>query len=1099
MKGLTLAGLLCLALMLPALAADIELATGQDDWQLQVLGADNSSTRLLLTLNRFQADGLKIDGSPWTAIALDDLALHHQRGLPALPTVRRSIAIPADAAMRVSILDAQFRDFPGMNIAPSKGTISRSMDPEMVSYEFSRFYEGNSWFPAEIAKLDEPYIMRDVRGLVVELNPFQYNPATRTLRVYTEIVVEIESAGESFVNRLDSRPEVLDAEFAKIYSNHFLNYDQLQDRYVSVPEVGAMLVITHDAFHSAMLPYVDWKNQMGIPTEIVDVTTVGSTGTQIKSYIQNYYDSNGMTFVLLVGDAGQIPLPVGGSDPMYSLLAGSDSYPDIFVGRFSAENTTQVATQVERSIEYERDATVDNDWFPQGMGIASAEGSGIGDDGEADWEHMDVIRDKLLAYNYTLVDQVYDTNGGSAAQVAAGCNDGRSIINYCGHGWLQGWSTTGFDNNYVNVLTNDNMLPFINSVACNTGEFQSGTCFGEAWMWATNAGEPTGAIGFYGSIISMSWAPPMSSQDETIDLLVDDAKRTIGGLWFNGSCLMMDEYGSSGVNEFENWTIFGDPSLRVRSMAPSVASVDHFATIDPLMAYFTVNTDPGNLAAISFEGGYIGSAFADEGGVAQVYFDEDLPTPGNEITLTVTGYNKVTHVAQILVGDGLLPTCEVTPSFFNKVMMQDDIQTDYLHISNNGEDGSTLYYSISMEDPNFPREAGRNMTGSYAWTDPSAVFPGSTLDLTLSVFNGSDDNEWISNFEMDLPAGVVLNTASDMTGGSAGNLVYTGGTGDAAHCVWSDPDGGWGAIYPDETGVATLNLTFGSMGDQVVIPYTIQGDIYGSDPHSVSGEIIITTLGPNVNVISPNGGEMLAIGSMLDIQWAAGGGPENVMIELSRTGIGGWETLAASVPAGTGHYGWIVEGPISADCRIKVCDVADLGTTDTSDAAFTIYRPLTWVQMAAAAGDVPEGQTDTIELTFDATGLPEGSYEATLTISSNAGDPVIVPISIEVLYDPTDSEEVPAKLALGKNHPNPFNPKTQIAFALSQSGPAKLTVYDVRGRAIITLADGVMNAGEYSVEWNGRDEAGRQLASGLYFYKLEAENQVLTEKMLMLK
>ncbi|MBC8366305.1 T9SS type A sorting domain-containing protein [bacterium] len=1096
MKGLTLAGLLCLALVLPALAADIELANGQDDWQMQLLGSDDSGTRIQLKLNRFQADGLIIDGAPWTALSLEDLPLHQQRGLPALPALRRSIAIADDAAMRVSVVESHFRDFSGMDIAPSKGTISRSMDPEMVSYEFSRFYESDAWFPAEIAKLGDPYIMRDVRGLVVELNPFQYNPATGTLRVYTEIVVEIESDGESFVNRLESRPDALDAEFAKIYSNHFVNYDQLNDRYVSVPEVGAMLVITYDAFHSAMLPYVDWKNQMGIPTDIVYVSSVGSTGAQIKSYIQNYYDSNGMTFVLLVGDAGEIPLPDGGSDPMYSLVAGDDSYPDIFVGRFSAENTAQVATQVERSIEYERDVALGESWMQYGMGVASNQGPG--DDGEYDDDHEDVIRGKLLSYGYLGVDQIYDPTG-TSAQVASGLNAGRGIVNYTGHGSTTSWSSTGFSNTSVNALVNNDMLPFICSVACNNGTFTGGTCFGEAWLRATNGGEPTGAIAAYMSYISQSWNPPMSAQDEAVDLLVADAKRTIGGLWFNGSCLMMDEYGSSGVNEFENWTIFGDPSLRVRSMAPSLASVDHFATVDPLMAYFTVNTDPGNLAAVSFEGAYIGSAFADAGGVAQVYFDGDLPTPGNEITLTVTGYNKVTHMAQVLVGDGLLPTCEVSPSFFNKVMMQDDVQTDNLYIANNGENGSTLYYSISMEDPNFPRDAGRNMTGSYAWTDPSAVFPGSTLDLTLSVFNGSDDSEWISNFEMDLPSGVALNTASDMTGGSAGDLVYTGGTGDAAHCVWSDPNGGYGQIYPDETGVAVINLTFNSMGDQVVIPYTIQGDIWGSDPHQVSGEIIITTLGPNVNVISPNGGEMLAIGQMLDIQWAAGGGPENVMIELSRTGIGGWEALAASVPAGTGHFGWIVEGPISADCRIKVCDVNDLATTDTSDGAFTIYRPLTWVQMAATSGDVPEGEMDILELTFDATGLPEGSYEATLTISSNAGDPVIVPISIEVLFDPTDSEDPPAVLALAKNHPNPFNPKTTIAFALAQSGQAKLTVFDVRGRAVTILSDGHMGAGRYSVDWDGRDDKGRQMASGLYFYKLEAENQVLTEKMLMLK
>jgi hypothetical protein len=338
-----------------------------------------------------------------------------------------------------------------------------------------------------------------------------------------------------------------------------------------------------------------------------------------------------------------------------------------------------------------------------------------------------------------------------------------------------------------------------------------------------------------------------------------------------------------------------------------------------------------------------------------------------------------------------------------------------------------------------------------------------------------------------------------MSGGSAGDLVYTGETGDGAACVWSDPDGGWGQIYGGETGHAVVNLTFASMGDQVVIPYTIFGDIYGSDPHQVSGEIVINTLGPNVTVLSPNGGELLAIGQLLDIQWAAGGGPESVNVELSRTGFGNWETLAVGIPADIGHFGWTVSGPISANCMIKISDMDDPGTTDTTDADFTIYRPMTWVQMTTLSGDVPEGESDMLEIVFDATGLPEGSYEATLTISSNAGEPLLIPVNIEVLFDLTDANETPAVIALAKNHPNPFNPKTSIAFALSQNGPANLTVYDVGGRAVRTLIDGVLDSGEHLAVWDGKDDSGHSLASGLYFYKLQAENSVLTEKMLMLK
>ena len=117
-------------------------------------------------------------------------------------------------------------------------------------------------------------------------------------------------------------------------------------------------------------------------------------------------------------------------------------------------------------------------------------------------------------------------------------------MNYCGHGSQTSWGSTGFSNTHVNALTNDGLLPFITSVACNNGTFTGGTCFAEAWLRAQHNGQPTGAIATYMSYISQSWAPPMYAEDEAVDLLIADEKRTIGGLWFNGSCEMIDATGA---------------------------------------------------------------------------------------------------------------------------------------------------------------------------------------------------------------------------------------------------------------------------------------------------------------------------------------------------------------------------------------------------------------------------------------------------------------------------------------------------------------------------------------------------------------------------
>ncbi len=67
-----------------------------------------------------------------------------------------------------------------------------------------------------------------------------------------------------------------------------------------------MLVITYDAFYTTMVPFVQWKNLKGIPTEMVNVSTIGNANA-IKTFISDYYNTKGLTFVLLVGDAAQVP------------------------------------------------------------------------------------------------------------------------------------------------------------------------------------------------------------------------------------------------------------------------------------------------------------------------------------------------------------------------------------------------------------------------------------------------------------------------------------------------------------------------------------------------------------------------------------------------------------------------------------------------------------------------------------------------------------------------------------------------------------------------------------------------------------------------
>lgn len=92
-----------------------------------------------------------------------------------------------------------------------------------------------------------------------------------------------------------------------------------------------------------------------------------------------------------------------------------------------------------------------------------------------------------------------------------------------------------------------------------------------------------------------------------------------------------------------------------------------------------------------------------------------------------------------------------------------------------------------------------------------------------------------------------------------------------------------------------------------------------------------------------------------------------------------------------------------------------------------------------------------------------------------------------------------AMTRLYQNHPNPFNPRTAIRFSLAADGPAKLVIYDVNGRRIRTLVDNGLKAGMHEVVWDGTDDAGRTVTSGVYWSQLQAGDYSSNKKMVVLK
>lgn len=94
---------------------------------------------------------------------------------------------------------------------------------------------------------------------------------------------------------------------------------------------------------------------------------------------------------------------------------------------------------------------------------------------------------------------------------------------------------------------------------------------------------------------------------------------------------------------------------------------------------------------------------------------------------------------------------------------------------------------------------------------------------------------------------------------------------------------------------------------------------------------------------------------------------------------------------------------------------------------------------------------------------------------------------------------IPSRFALGLASPNPFNPKTAIAYDLPHASAVRLSIFDVEGRQVRTLVSTQQAAGRYGVVWDGKDDRGAAASSGVYFYRLDAGDFTATQKMILTK
>lgn len=653
------------------------LSQAQNESRFGLLNQTNSHINVSYTHDDFMFETIHINGQEYTLINDNEATPILKAGAPDLPKVVQSVIIPNKGKASISYDETHYVELQDILIAPSKGNLKRNVKPSDIPYTFGAEYSENKFYPENIVTLNTPYILRDYRGAVITVSPYQYNPVTKTLRIYHNLNATVHiNSNEIGANELELTSTLKNKTYHKVYDKHFLNaeyYNNLH-RYTPIEEIGNMLIITKDEYADEIQPLVDWKIQRGLRTTVVNVSSIGNDQSSLASYVSNAYAADpNLVFVLLVGDHSDVKSYNFGtastgetnwSDTAYTYLTGNDKYPELLIGRLSGESSDDITVQVNRILEYEK-TPLASEYYKNGIGLASNEGAGNGDDGEADWEHSRNLGTKLKAYGFNNYFEFYDgSQGGDDADgnpnptiITPKLEEGASLFFYTGHG-DQGTCISGnFGGTDINATNNNGKYPVVISVACNNGSFTSGTCISEDWLRASNGTGPTGAITATGSSILMAWAPPMETQDEMVEILTEayanNKKYTIGGVFYNSQLSCLDNYPSANTGQeiMDTWVFFGDPSTPIRIANPLDLTVNHSTQEDEGISNLVVNCDTdGTLVAVTQNGVVLGTGIV-TGQTVDVSFTAGAITSTDDLMVTATKYNYRPYQENVSIGN----------------------------------------------------------------------------------------------------------------------------------------------------------------------------------------------------------------------------------------------------------------------------------------------------------------------------------------------------------------------------------------------------------------------------------------------------------------
>ena len=322
---------------------------------------NNTYERLELTVSHNQINSFTVNTKSGTfdEISIPGARFTGQIGDPKLPAYSKLIEVPFGAEIEVIVKNYtvevyKLSDF-GINnpIIPAQPDVRKDQDPNNVKFYYNeKNYNSDREFIHEIANVSVIGVMRGTRIAKLSVSPIAYNLENGTIKVFNNIEIEIIFKNADIQKTEYERQANYSPYFESVFSK-LLNHKNVIDDHPDLTKYPIkMLILADRMFEDALQPYILWKTMKGFEV-IVNYTDEGySSVAEIKTWIQTHYDAGtpedpAPSFCLFVGDVAQIPASQTGVNSgkmtdLYYFSQDGDYFPEMYYGRFSANNLAEL-------------------------------------------------------------------------------------------------------------------------------------------------------------------------------------------------------------------------------------------------------------------------------------------------------------------------------------------------------------------------------------------------------------------------------------------------------------------------------------------------------------------------------------------------------------------------------------------------------------------------------------------------------------------------------------------------------------------------------------------------------------------------------------